>query len=239
VREFPFRLPTYFQLEAIVDSEDAAIKQRIHSSLFLKLQSVDGAYVVSKSPDWRIRVHVLVLPLVAGFGVPVVASVVGSMVSTAKPALPLAEGDVGAKTSQPRAAPAETETVFRHYQIMRESGEVEAFADAIVDDLETQLWGALRRGTRAVLTGGAKNPVSQNDGPGDQAKATRDYFTIGSSIEEVLRVQGEPTQLQQGSSFENSKIYWWGVSSVTFTSGKVSEFSNIGGNLRIRVTGTR
>jgi hypothetical protein len=64
-------------------------------------------------------------------------------------------------------------------------------------------------------------------------ESPRDYFTIGSSVGEVLRVQGTPTAV---NDFGISKTYSWGLSTVTFMDGKVSEFSNLGGNLHVRVT---
>jgi outer membrane protein assembly factor BamE (lipoprotein component of BamABCDE complex) len=55
------------------------------------------------------------------------------------------------------------------------------------------------------------------------------YFTIGSSKKNVLEVQGQPS-----SYHEN----WWmyGFSTVNFSKdGKVSSYSNIGNNLKVKV----
>ena len=57
-----------------------------------------------------------------------------------------------------------------------------------------------------------------------------DYFKIGSTINEVVRIQGTPTSIMGSDPFY---IYAWGSSSVTFEDGKVSGYSNLGGNLRV------
>jgi hypothetical protein len=59
--------------------------------------------------------------------------------------------------------------------------------------------------------------------------ASKTYFTIGSSKKNVLEVQGQPS-----SYHEN----WWvyGFSTVNFSKdGKVSSYSNIGNNLKVKV----
>ena len=70
-------------------------------------------------------------------------------------------------------------------------------------------------------------------GTAKRQQTPRDHFTIGSSVAEVLRVQGTPTEV---NDFGISKTYWWGLSNVAFKDGRVSEFSNLGGNLRVRVS---
>ena len=56
------------------------------------------------------------------------------------------------------------------------------------------------------------------------------YFKIGSTEEEVLNIQGEPS-----SSYESydTKIYYWGNNSVTFKGGKVVAFNNWNGKLKV------
>jgi hypothetical protein len=56
------------------------------------------------------------------------------------------------------------------------------------------------------------------------------YFKIGSTEEEVLNIQGEPS-----SSYESydTKIYYWGNNSVTFKGGKVVAFNNWNGRLKV------
>jgi hypothetical protein len=55
------------------------------------------------------------------------------------------------------------------------------------------------------------------------------YFTIGSTEDEVLAVQGTPT----GIAFNT---WSYGLSSVTFENGMVKSFHNFSNNLKIRVT---
>jgi outer membrane protein assembly factor BamE (lipoprotein component of BamABCDE complex) len=55
------------------------------------------------------------------------------------------------------------------------------------------------------------------------------YFTIGSSKDDVLAVQGTPSSVD-GNTFE------YGYSSVYFTDDRVLEYSNISKNLKVRVT---
>jgi hypothetical protein len=56
------------------------------------------------------------------------------------------------------------------------------------------------------------------------------YIKIGSTEEEVLDIQGDPT-----SSYETDeiKIFYWGNSSVTFKHGKVISYYNYNGRLKV------
>ncbi|MGZ3849426.1 MAG: hypothetical protein ACXVMS_02855 [Flavisolibacter sp.] len=67
--------------------------------------------------------------------------------------------------------------------------------------------------------------------PDKTVYTTRGYFTIGSTVEEVLEVQGEPTSIMFGS--DNYKIFSFGLSSVTFSNGIVEGYSN-NGDLKIK-----
>jgi hypothetical protein len=58
-----------------------------------------------------------------------------------------------------------------------------------------------------------------------------DYFTIGSTEDEVLTIQGQPTTIQKLSNF---KLFFYGTSMITFSNGKVESFSN-DGNLKVKV----
>ena len=57
------------------------------------------------------------------------------------------------------------------------------------------------------------------------------YFTIGSTEEDVLNVQGKPTSINDASFF---KMYSYGGSNVTFENGVVKSYYN-NGNLKIKV----
>ncbi|MEO5990039.1 MAG: hypothetical protein ABIP68_00265 [Ferruginibacter sp.] len=62
----------------------------------------------------------------------------------------------------------------------------------------------------------------------------KDYFTIGSTEDEVLEVMGDPTSIMD-SKYSDRKTYIYEYSSISFTSGRVSEYSNIGKNLKVKV----
>jgi hypothetical protein len=57
------------------------------------------------------------------------------------------------------------------------------------------------------------------------------FFTIGSTENEVLTIQGQPTSIQ---NLPNGKLLGYGMSSVTFFNGVVESFMNYG-NLKIKV----
>jgi len=59
-------------------------------------------------------------------------------------------------------------------------------------------------------------------------KQVRNYFTIGSSQDEVLAVQGTPSRIS-GSRWH------YGISYVDFYNSKVSSFSNYSKNLKVKV----
>jgi hypothetical protein len=61
----------------------------------------------------------------------------------------------------------------------------------------------------------------------------KSYYSIGSTESEVLEIQGEPTSIDDLGS---AKFYTYGLSSITFENGKLSSFSNLGKNLKIRVS---
>jgi hypothetical protein len=63
-------------------------------------------------------------------------------------------------------------------------------------------------------------------------KTSKDYFTIGSTEDEVLDVMGDPTSLTSIGSF--GKIYNYGYSSITFKGGRVESYDNEG-NLKVKV----
>ncbi len=61
---------------------------------------------------------------------------------------------------------------------------------------------------------------------------SKDYFTIGSTEKEVLRVMGDPTSI---TKYSMMKIYKYGLSSVTFEHGIITEYDNYSGNLKIKI----
>ena len=58
-----------------------------------------------------------------------------------------------------------------------------------------------------------------------------DYFTIGSTKDEVLEVMGTPADIRDYTYFE---VWGYGLSNVTFdNNGRVKSYANSGGNLKI------
>jgi len=66
-----------------------------------------------------------------------------------------------------------------------------------------------------------------------KTKNTNDYFTIGSTEDEVLSVMGDPTSYHDMGSIGKQLSY--GISTVYFESGKVESYSNLGRNLKVKV----
>jgi hypothetical protein len=67
----------------------------------------------------------------------------------------------------------------------------------------------------------------------NNAEPSKDYFTIGSTEDEVIRIMGEPSSYNSISS--DLTILEFGASRVTFRNGKVESYSNIEDNLKVRV----
>jgi hypothetical protein len=88
--------------------------------------------------------------------------------------------------------------------------------------------------TLNITTMPASSPESiarNNDSPLTYASPPQGYFTIGSGKEDVLAVQGTPDRII-GSSFS------YGYSSISFQNNRVSGWSNISKNLRVRMIST-
>lgn len=62
---------------------------------------------------------------------------------------------------------------------------------------------------------------------------SKNYFTIGSTEDEVLSVMGDPTSLNDMGSL--GKVFYFGISRVDFQDGKVHSYSNSGKNLKVKV----
>lgn len=58
-----------------------------------------------------------------------------------------------------------------------------------------------------------------------------DYFTVGSTTDEVVAVQGSPTSVSTVGKFTT---YYYGSAAVDFKNGKVTEYSNWGRKLKVR-----
>jgi hypothetical protein len=60
----------------------------------------------------------------------------------------------------------------------------------------------------------------------------KDYFTIGSTEEDVKKVMGAPTELRQ--VYDNIDVWLYNLSEITFTNKKISNYRNTSDNLKIR-----
>jgi hypothetical protein len=69
--------------------------------------------------------------------------------------------------------------------------------------------------------------VQVSPSSGTTASLSRDFFTIGSSQDEVLAIQETPTGI-------SGNRWSYDFSSVEFSNGKVARYSNISGNLKVR-----
>lgn len=63
--------------------------------------------------------------------------------------------------------------------------------------------------------------------------SSKDFFTIGSSEDEVLEIMGDPTRLLDMNSL--GKRFYYGLSVVVFEKGKVVSYDNLDGNLKVKV----
>lgn len=61
----------------------------------------------------------------------------------------------------------------------------------------------------------------------------KDYFTIGSTEDEVLDVMGDPDNIMDYEIL-NKKTFSYGLSSVDFSDGKVKSYRNFDGNLKVK-----
>lgn len=81
----------------------------------------------------------------------------------------------------------------------------------------------------------SKNEPSKVPPTNGKSKNLQNYFTIGSTIDEVLEIMGDPTTYTDlGSS---GKRFHYGMSTIFFEDGKVESYDNVLGNLRVRVKG--
>ncbi|MEJ5365219.1 MAG: J domain-containing protein [Desulfosoma sp.] len=71
-------------------------------------------------------------------------------------------------------------------------------------------------------------PSAEGSHPGSGA----DFFTLGSSKDEVLRVQGTPTSVR-------GSVWHYGFGSVRFSEDRVVSFDNSFGNLKVRLEPSR
>lgn len=62
---------------------------------------------------------------------------------------------------------------------------------------------------------------------------SKDYFTIGSTEDEVIEVMGEPTSYLKTAP--EARKFHYGISTVYLYQGKVISYDNLEGNLKVKV----
>ena len=65
------------------------------------------------------------------------------------------------------------------------------------------------------------------------SKSNSDYFTIGSTEDEVIDVMGEPTSYIKTA--DEARKFHYGISTVYFYRGKVISYDNLENNLKVKV----
>ncbi|RYZ24713.1 MAG: J domain-containing protein [Chitinophagaceae bacterium] len=73
--------------------------------------------------------------------------------------------------------------------------------------------------------------VPESQRPAERVRIEDDRFTLGSTKEEVLKIQGDPTEKYFYETI--GEVWYYGFSSVTFNDGRVSQFSNKERNLKV------
>ena len=90
-----------------------------------------------------------------------------------------------------------------------------------------------RAGNATVI---ASDPLDRNEpSPRPEANVTDSaFFTLGSHLDDVLRIQGTPSSINQYSDHE---VWWYGLSTIDISlrDGRVTEWNNIRGNLKVRL----
>jgi hypothetical protein len=89
--------------------------------------------------------------------------------------------------------------------------------------LEEKLKGRKTKGTQD----------SDSKGKKMQLEKSKEYFTIGSTEDEVISVMGDPESFHDMGSA--GKLFMYGGSSITFEKGRVKSYQNLGGNLKVKV----
>ena len=87
----------------------------------------------------------------------------------------------------------------------------------------------------ADLEGGSADPgLAVREAETAASGSSSLYFTRGSHQDDVLRIQGTPSSINRLSDHE---VWWYGVSTIDISlrDGRVREWSNISGNLKVRL----
>lgn len=79
----------------------------------------------------------------------------------------------------------------------------------------------------------SKNEPKNTQGTKQKFENSKDYFTIGSTMDEVLEVMGEPSSYIQTAP--EARKFHYGISTVYFYRGKVISYDNLEENLKVKV----
>jgi len=79
----------------------------------------------------------------------------------------------------------------------------------------------------------AKSKTEPTNIPQGTKQKSKDYFTIGSTEDEVLEVMGDPTSYRDLGIL--GKRFLYGLSTVVFEKGKVISYDNMDENLKVKV----
>jgi len=79
----------------------------------------------------------------------------------------------------------------------------------------------------------SKREPNNVQGTKKKSKNSKDYFTIGSTEDEVIEVMGEPTSYMVTAP--EARKFYYGISTVFFYQGKVISYDNLEDNLKVRV----
>lgn len=79
----------------------------------------------------------------------------------------------------------------------------------------------------------AQPVVTTREENNSYSATSKDYFTIGSTEDEVIEVMGDPSSLFNIGM--GMKQFMYGLSSVSFQDGKVESYSNASKNLKVKM----
>jgi len=79
----------------------------------------------------------------------------------------------------------------------------------------------------------SKREPNNVQGTKNKSKNSKDYFTIGSTEDEVIEVMGEPTSYMVTAP--EARKFHYGISTVFFYQRKVISYDNLEDNLKVRV----
>ena len=79
----------------------------------------------------------------------------------------------------------------------------------------------------------SKSEPTNRQGTKKKSEISKDYFTIGSTEDEVIEVMGEPTSYMVTAP--EARKFHYGISTVYFYQGKVISYDNLEDNLKVRV----